>query len=336
MKKGTMWMVRAGKKGEYFRFFQEKNLIAIGLPKVGDLKMLKEESKVREKIEEVYSFDSAYVTGKATKRLYKFYSEIKNGDWLITYDNDSREYLVGQVANNSGYYFSDLDDEYPSLVHRRNVEWEKDKKISRDILADITKNSLGSLMTLFKIDGEPKEDIFRQMKDGQKALSPLDVDDSVVEDEGVSQVDMVYESVKDKIARISPRNMEHLAAALFRAMNLVAVVTPKTKDGGYDVYASPDGLMMEEPRVCAEVKHRPKDSISSGEMRNFIQAKRQARGVYISTGGFSPEAITEARNSEITTLNLEQFAELIIKHYDNFDIEGRMLLPMQKLYIPIG
>ena len=267
--KRTIWMVRAGEESKYFGFFQEKNLVAIGWSKVGDLKTFKTGDKIREAVEKAYPNVGTHSIGKITGYLRKFYSEIKQGHWVITYDRNLRKYLVGKVV--SDYCFEEreaLNEDFP-LAHRRNIEWEKDKKISRDVLAYITKNSLGSLITLFQVGEEQTEDIFRQLGDGQKIPSPLDVDDSVVDDEDVDHVNMVYESVKDKIAGISPRNMEHLAAALFRAMDLAAVVT------------------------------------------------------------------TEARNSEIITLNLQQFAELIIKHYDNFDIEGRMLLPMQKLYVPV-
>lgn len=64
--------------------------------------------------------------------------------------------------------------------------------------------------------------------------------------------------------------MEQLVAAILRAMGYKARVTPKGPDRGVDVIASPDGLGLEEPRIKAEVKHRPKTPIGSQLIRSFL------------------------------------------------------------------
>lgn len=328
-----MWMVRAGKGGIYSGEFESENIVGIGWHMVGDMSHLNTYDKVRAAVELHYP-GSPQKVGQHTGVLNKFRAEIKKDDLVITYDGESRVYLVGEV---SGDYEYDSGAKVQGLTHRRRVEWQS-LKISRDMLTDSVKNSLGGLATLFEIKEEHKDEILSQLSAKKKpaVLSDEDVDDEPVEPDAPDDLaEKAREAVKDKIAGMTPEKMEHLAAALFRAMGLVATVTQQKKDGGYDVYASPDGLMFEEPRIRAEVKHQ-KEKIGRPDMQKFIQAKGDSRGVFISTGGFNGDTLTEARNNEVITLDLSQLANMIVKHYDNFDGEGCALLPMKKLYIPFA
>jgi restriction system protein len=131
--------------------------------------------------------------------------------------------------------------------------------------------------------------------------------------------------------------MEHLAAALLRAMGYRTRVTPKGPDRGVDVFASPDGLGFEEPRIKVEVKHRPNTAMGSEDIRSFLGALRPGdRGLYVSTGGFTKEAKYEAEraNVPITLLDLDALAEAIVSHYEKFDLDGRALISLVKVYWP--
>ncbi len=101
--------------------------------------------------------------------------------------------------------------------------------------------------------------------------------------------------------------------------------------------ASPDGLGLEEPRIKAEVKHRPKTSMGSQEVRSFLGGLRQGdRGLYVSIGGFTKEAKYEADRSPVpvTLVDLGDLASLVVAHYEEFDIDGRVILPLVKVYLP--
>ena len=131
--------------------------------------------------------------------------------------------------------------------------------------------------------------------------------------------------------------MQELVASILRAMGFKARVAPPGPDRGIDVFASPDGLGLQEPRIKAEVKHRKGSQMGSQEIRSFVGGLRPGdRALYISTGGFSKEAKDEAERSNIplTLLDLDDIAALIEQHYENFDAEGRGLLPLTKIYWP--
>ena len=61
-----------------------------------------------------------------------------------------------------------------------------------------------------------------------------------------------------RIIRLQWDQVQELCAAAFvRAMGYRTTVSPRGADRGVDVFASPDGLGLEEPRIFVEVKHHP-------------------------------------------------------------------------------
>ena len=77
--------------------------------------------------------------------------------------------------------------------------------------------------------------------------------------------------------------------------------------------------------------------MGSQQIRSFLGGLRQGdRALYVSTGGFSKDAGYEADRSNIpiTLLNLDELALLIVAHYENFDMDGKVLIPLTRLYWP--
>jgi restriction system protein len=211
-------------------------------------------------------------------------------------------------------------------------------RINRDQLPVSARNSLGSTLTLFAINDEVWGNIAAVLA-GKAETTELTPGEEQVELEETREetVAKAHELIKDQVSRLDDSDLEHLTAALLRAMGYRTRVTPKGPDRGVDVFASPDGLGFQEPRIKAEVKHRPRTSMGSQEVRSFIGGLREGdRGLYVSTGGFTKEARYEAERSKVpvTLLDLDELVASIVTHYDSFDSEGRALLPLVRLYWP--
>ena len=57
-------------------------------------------------------------------------------------------------------------------------------------------------------------------------------------------------------------------------------------DRGVDVFASRDGLGLEEPRIFVEVKHRAKQ-MEAKDIRSFVGGRRKGdKSLYVSTRRF--------------------------------------------------
>lgn len=57
------------------------------------------------------------------------------------------------------------------------------------------------------------------------------------------------EFIKDRLAKLSARDMELFVAGLLRAMGYKTRVSPVGPVRGRDIFASPDGLGLEDPRI---------------------------------------------------------------------------------------
>jgi len=130
-------------------------------------------------------------------------------------------------------------------------------------------------------------------------------------------------------------DMEKLVAGILRAMGYKTLITERGSDRGRDIEASPDGMMLEEPRILVEVKHHT-GQMGRKEIGSFQNLIRGRKGIYVSTGGFSKEAKYEAERStdQLTLIDADRLVKLIIQNYDNFDVDTKLLIPLSKIYWP--
>jgi len=108
-------------------------------------------------------------------------------------------------------------------------------------------------------------------------------------------------------------------------------------DRGVDIFASPDGLGLQEPRIFVEVKHR-KGAMSADEIRRFLGGRHVGdRCLYVSTGGFTKDARYEADRATVplTLITMPELRQLLIEYYDLLDTQTRTLVPLQRIYWPV-
>lgn len=326
------WMVRAGRGGVFYDQFHDGKMAAIGWNSLGDLTQYKNLDDLRGAYIEKFGNAKPSQTNNAVAMLRKFRDEIQKGDMAVTYSSETRKYLVGKITGDYKYIVP--TDEESGYRQTREVNWLGE--VLRDDLSTQTRNSLGSTLTLFSLNHDVVEELEAALA-GRPAKqdSPENELDNVeiLKDQIVSQS---HELIKDKIQSLSPDEMEELMAGLLRAMGYKTKVSPKGPDRGVDVIASPDGLGLTKPRIKVEVKHRS-GSIGAQQIRSFLGALREGdTGLYLSTGGFSKESRYEAEraNVPVTLVDIDDLADLVVAHYDHFDLEARALLPLIRVYWP--
>lgn len=327
------WMIRAGRGGTYIEDFETKGYAAVGWARLGDLSQYPNAEAIREAYLREFAQAKPQAMANAVAMIVKFRDHIKQGDTIVSYDTETRQYLVGEDQGQYIYKPEEVGD-YPNL---RVVDWQG--RVNRDALSQAAKNSLGSTLTLFSVS----DDVIAEMR---AALSgnprKLEDPEQALEDSGSFEllkdevVGKSHELIKDKLASLLPEDMEEMVAAILRAMGYKAKVSPKGPDRGVDVVASPDGLGLTQPRIKAEVKHRD-GAMGAPAIRGFIGTLRDGdSGLFISTGGFSREARYEADRCTfpLTLVDMDDLANLIVAHYENFDLEGRALIPLIRVFWP--
>ncbi|MBT8232905.1 MAG: restriction endonuclease [Bacteroidia bacterium] len=322
-------MVRAGEGGYLIDTFIELNLVAIGWNELGDLSDVNDLDHLKTLLQNTYPELRPGQVNNHAGQIFRFVNEFKKGDNVLTYNPSSRIYHIGEIESN--YMFSKSNEYY----HIRDVKWIN--KVNRDKLSTTAKNSLGSVLTIFKVS-EIVINEFELIENNLNKSEELNLqDDDELESIKEDTEAKAFEFIKDKVLFLDWSEMEELVAGVLRGMGYKTLLSPKGGDRGKDIIASPDGLGLENPKIKVEVKHR-KGSMGAPEIRNFLGGLRtNDRGLYISTGGFTKEAKYEADRSinPITLVNLDLLVGLIIQHYDNFDIDTRSLIPLKKIYWPI-
>ncbi|XEV12393.1 restriction endonuclease (plasmid) [Vibrio alginolyticus] len=332
-----MWMIRAGERAYLIDTFKDKCCVGIGWSALGDLSEVTNEAELKTKYLEEYPDQHPSKSSNAIAMVKKFRFDIKTGDRVISYDPTKRVYLVGNITSDYRYEKSEIDDS--DFNHIRKVEWFGEVK--RDDLSISTRNTLGSTLALFVVNDEVTKNFDLILESGQQPHTiyddaPLDLQEEEINQSREDVIEQSRELIKDRVVKISSEDMEELVAGVLRAMGYRTIVSPKGVDRGVDIVASPDGLGLESPRIKVEVKHR-KETIGAPDVRSFIGGLRSDdRALYISTGGFTKKAKYEAdrANVPVMLIDLDALLNLIILHYDDFDIDTRILLPLAKIYWP--
>ena len=147
---------------------------------------------------------------------------------------------------------------------------------------------------------------------------------------------LAIEGLKKQINQKNPYEFQELVAALLRGMGYYTpFVAPKGKDGGIDVIAYRDPLGTVTPRIKVQIKHR-EASTSVQEIRQLmgLLQKDGDVGMFVSSGGFTPDSKTTARTSHVHVelVDLDRFITLWQEFYPKLADEDKAILPLMPIY----
>jgi restriction system protein len=146
--------------------------------------------------------------------------------------------------------------------------------------------------------------------------------------------DVVLSVIKDSIANLDPWEMQKLVAGLLTAMGFQTEETGKGPDGGVDVLAYNDIMGRENPMIKVQVKHWKK-KVSSREVQQLIGAHPlEARSLFVSTSGFSDNAIRVAEQASVRDIDLDKLVRLVLERYEEMPVEVKALIPLRRMYVP--
>jgi restriction system protein len=145
-----------------------------------------------------------------------------------------------------------------------------------------------------------------------------------------------WSEIEKYLQNMPPYDFQNLVAALLRAMKYhVSWIAPPGPDKGIDILAHTDPLGTSTPRIKVQVKRRA-DKISADGLRSFMAVLGdQDVGIFVSTGGFTSEAESEARTQErrtVTLVDLEKLFDLWVLHYERVAEADKRLLPLKSVY----
>lgn len=336
----SIWMVRAGRASENVEAFIEHGIVALGGRLLGPLAPSISKAELMRLREARYPSEKEGSRASWVSQLMRFLGEIKSGDAVVTSDRNRRLYFLGRM--NSGYEWA------PGLIedkpHVRRVKWTH--QVPRDVLSTSTRNTLGSTLTLFRLSTDVESDLHAHQEPigsltgGVPSEAMLPIEGSVEDGESIREemIDKADEFIEDAISRLDWSQMQELVAGILRSMGYRTKVSPAGGDRGIDIFASPDGLGLQEPRIFVEVKHRDTTPMNGEKVRALLGGRKAGdKCLYVSTGGFTKDARFEAERATVPTtlVNLQELRKLLVESYEVLDAETRALIPLKRLYWPL-
>ena len=334
-----VWVVRSGRNSVHVEHFRSAGVVAIGWGEVGEIEPALSDLEIRRVFDEAFPSEKPKTRVAWAGQVKRFLREIEKGDSVVTYDRGTRLYHIGEVLSD-GQLRSRVYADQELREFFRRVEWKN--QCSRDTLSANTRNSLGSALTLFLAPKETAAELQQKISD-EGSVGPIndDVLDSSDESDDeqflLSYIASAGEFVEDKIASLDWRQLQNLVAGIMRGMGYRTRVSGQGADRGVDVFASPDGLGLDEPRIFIEVKHR-EGTVGAPLIRTFLGGRQLGdRCLYVSTGGFTNEARYEADRSSIPLrlVTMSDLRELLVEFYEKLDSETRDLVPLKKVFLPV-
>ena len=122
------------------------------------------------------------------------------------------------------------------------VDWLPDE-VDRDRLSVSTRNSLGSVLTVFKLPDTASDELLAAATGVATTTSEHEVEAEAKIDDPLENYEaLAFERIKDQINKLDWADMQELVAGILRAMNYKTQVSPPGSDLGRDILASPDGF----------------------------------------------------------------------------------------------
>lgn len=321
------WMIRAGDNNELIPIWKEKGIASIGWPQLGDPKDYQSKEEMRTKADNVYRDERPQSRNSWINQVWRFSREVKAGDKVISYSKEKREYIIGTVTEPHFYDKAEGNPNYPNTLR---VKWE-DSTVERDSLSQAAKNSLGSVLTVFRID-QWGEELGKLLKNPHTV--PEDPNGEEEEEVVEDLVGKALVMIEDKVDKLDPWQMQELVGGLLQAMEYNVKVSPKGPDGGVDVLAYKDAFGFEKPVIKVQVKHR-RNSASAPEIQQLLGANPiDANSLFVSTGGFTSHAEAVAKHNSVRLVDLEELVGLVVQWYEKMPNDKTAFLPLQKFYVP--
>lgn len=308
--------------------FLKGGVIAIGWKAIGDLSLLPADREAMKAIyAKAYPDDPKGSIPTGVGMLYRFFHEIKEGDYVVYPSKMDRRINIGVVTG--PYYFDPKEEKYPQ---KRNIKWLK--SLPRTAFSQGALHEIGSALSLFTVRNYAYEFIDALNDDfGKHPI--LDETDTTVG----ATADEIIQSTRDFILkelyhRLKGYDLEDFIGNLLEAMGYRVKLSPHGGDSGVDIEAYKDEL---PPRILVQVKSTDGD-IKEQTIMSLKGAMREGDyGLFVTLSHYTKNAQKYLANTPIIRgIDGDELVGLVLKYYDALDEKYRKMIPLKMVYIPIA
>ena len=307
--------------------FLDKKVIAIGWELMGNLDLIPATKEdFTSKYSAIYPNAKKRNISASVSMIFRFYNEMKIGDYVVYPSKSNHMINIGQVTGN--YVYDETGDIH--LVHRRSVKWLK--HVPRLDFSQGALYEIGSFMTLFLVKNYTDE--FLSILDSRSDRRDYSEDDETVEATAESIIENTQDFVLKELSRLfKGYDLEPVVADLLRTMGYRTVISPRGGDRGIDIKAFKGEF---PPRIIVQVKSQDSDITETTLQALKGTMKEGDYGLFVTLSNYTKNAKKFLEDTPIIRgINGTEFVDLVLKHYNELDEKYKKLIPLKMVYIPV-
>jgi restriction system protein len=313
--------------------------VSIGWEEMGDLSAIGyDKEAMKAKLTAMYPDMKPGAVPGTAGTLLAFSHRMQRGDLVVyPYKPDS---TLNFARIDSDYYF---EGSVPLHQNRRNVTWLS-TGVPRTTFSQSARYEVGAAVTVFRVRRHKQE--FVDFIDGSPPVLPVsptrmtseDAAEVAADEPNAEQIetytrDFIIEKLMKQLEGVQ---FEHFVAHLLQVVGYRTHITRASGDGGFDIIASRDPLLLEPPIIKVQCK-RTTSSIGGPDVQRLtgtLAPGGSELGLFVTLGAYSMDAKHEERRRQnLRLINGTELVNLIFDHYEKFSPEYKRLLPMRSVYV---
>jgi restriction system protein len=322
----AVWMIRAGRNGEWEELAFEKNVAVIGWEKIPDLQNVESKEELLRLCKEAYSDAPEMRLRMSAAQLWIFRSQIQTNDFILLPLKTQRAIAIGR-ASGPYQYRKDLGE---PVYHTRSVRWLR-RDIPRTNFDQDLLHSLGALLTVCQIQRPNVE---------QRLEALLGETQPVIPPEPPAELDVEQVAEDQIVAFIQKQFSRHefarLIDGILRAEGYQTRLSPPGPDGGVDILAGLGPFGFDAPRLCVQVKSSlaPLDVNVLRELQGTMQTHQAEHGLLVAWGGFKSSVLREARVNffKVRLWDSGAVLDALLRNYHELPEDLQTELPLKQIW----
>jgi restriction system protein len=331
----TLWLVRAGGRGEGEDYALTNKVVGIGWPELGDLSEVHSLDSIKKRLVEQHPDAKPSTVANWAGQVDAFTHRIKEGDLVALPLKTAPVVAFGRASG--GYRY--VPNAPGPVTHQRSVQWIREDVPRSEIDQDLL-YSLGAFMTVCQIRRNNAEERIKALLAGKPATVPTPLE--VPSDEGDEAAPVDFDRLsRDQIskriaARFHGHELAQLVGEILRAEGFVTSVSPAGPDGGVDILAGQGSMGFDGAMLAVQVKSgaQQADAPTLRELQGVMSNFGAARGLLVSWGGFTKAARAEARRLffQIRLWDSDALVDKITEVYERLPGEIQAEVPLRRIW----
>ncbi|WP_029421466.1 restriction endonuclease [Alicyclobacillus macrosporangiidus] len=335
----AVWLVRAGRGGEWESFALDNGLAVIGWSELPNLMDVQSRDQLYTLLEQTYPGEKRNTLVNWAGQIWPFISVIQPGDVVVLPLKTRSAIAMGEVIG-PYQYRTDLPLE---ARHVRPVRWMKE--LPRTAFDQDLLYSLGAFMTVCRIQRNNAEERIRALLHGN-VVSTQTVQRGEDTDSGewMAPPDLeqyALDQIRDYITRrFKGHGLARLVGAVLEAQGYRVMISPEGPDGGVDIIAGQGPMGFDHPRIVVQVKSgdSPVDVKVVRELQGVIRNFGADHGLIVAWGGYKSTVTREASRQffELRLWDADDLVKAVLSTYEKLPEALQAELPLKRIWVLVG